>query len=111
MKIRPEDIRKVMERYGESLTDLGADYCREFEDWFKGCEPRIYQDWLESISEYVQKDSPDWPAYRAELLLFQFSNNSLGGRVYEQHDDYLAEFFNQSGAGNRHIIELLQGLE
>ena len=41
--ITPEDVREIMEGYGESLVDLCAiTYELEFTEWFKKREPRIY---------------------------------------------------------------------
>lgn len=102
--IHPEDIRKVMRGYGESLTDLGAKYAPAFHQWYSQREPEVYKAWLESY------ERPLDPKLLPETLLFDFSNNTLDGRVSGRHDSLLVEFCNANASANKHISGLLKRL-
>ena len=102
--IHAEDIRKVMEGYGESLPDLGAKYAAAFQKWYSQREPEVYKAWLEGY------EKPLDPKLLAETLLFDFSNNTLDGRVHDRHDSLLVEFCNANTSANKHISGLLKKL-
>lgn len=85
-KIEPHHVRRVMEQYGESLSDLGGP-TDVFEEWFPAHYPEIYAQWTSSHPAALRGD-----------LLFDISNNSLGGRVYDTHDAILSQFLNEHGA-------------
>ena len=99
-EISEKDIRMVMEEYGESLSDLGANYSKEFAEWFGEKEPEKLRTWVGSTGDYCPED-----------FLYYFSNNSLEGLVYQDHDKHLSNFINQNPEAKRHVLSLLERLD
>ena len=113
-KITPQDIRQVMENLGESLTDLGATYAKDFAVWLRGKRPTIFSGWVADqvkSGHYDPQGKDHTITLDSEELLFDFSNNSLGGLIpdMDAHDGLLAEFCNQCPAAHDHIMDLLEG--
>jgi hypothetical protein len=94
------EIRKIMEGYGESLLDLDTTYGDEFLDWFKINHPTTYGVWQGRQQGDIS----------GEDFLLAFSSDTLGGLVYENFDEILVAFANQSPEANNHLHNLLEGL-
>ncbi len=127
--ITAEDIRTIMEGYGESLGDRGADYEEEFLVWFQEREPKIYQAWRQKEDKWAAQRKKQFPPpvtesaedrkffdkmkdSPAQELLFAYSNNSLGDRLTEeQHDRLLAEFAQVNLRARRHLLRLKEDLK
>ena len=101
--VGPETIRDVMEWYGESLSDLPCDnYEWAFEDYVKARLPARYSQWKDAQKEYG--------GYCP--VLFDWSNNSMGGLITgEEHDRILADFCNLNVKANEQIQRLLDGMK
>jgi len=124
--VNNSDVRRIMEDYGESLTDLEADYSDEFMEWMQSNHSEIYDSWHEDYKkeqdEFIERFRerlrfPDKELNESELelsetFLFEYSNSSLRGNLSsEEHDKYLAEFANQNLKANKHLRGLLSELE
>jgi len=112
--VTPQDIRNVIESYGESLTDLGGqNYSVAFLRWFKEKEPEKFEGWVSEARQYLSEGrSKLTDRVIGEELLFVFSNSSLDGRIsLEQHDAYLSEFCSANPRANKHLQGLLKGLQ
>ena len=116
------DVRRIMEDWGESLTDLGADYSGEFMEWMQSNHSDEYRAWYEGYrkerDEFNKKfgiSDEELKEFELELsktFLFEYSNSSLRGNLSsEEHDKYLAEFANQNLKANKHLRGLLSELE
>ncbi|MBI4919637.1 hypothetical protein HY837_06910 [archaeon] len=106
-QVTPKQIRQIMRRYGETLSDLGSDYDAEFLEWFKQKEPKIYETWLKNEGRYYGKE---------EDLVYEFigafTGDALGSRINNKtHDTLLAEFCSQNPKANKHIYTLLERIE
>ncbi len=114
----------MLEGHGRSLVDLGAEYAEEFYEWFKRREPSIYEEWHAAcVTEKAEADklttsiNPDanlsilGEAGTPEDLLFDFTNNTLGGRVYDTCDQLLLEFAQANLKGALHFRYLLDQLK
>lgn len=114
------DIRTVLELYGSSFVDLGAEYAEEFATWFKERDPEIYAEWHKDVIAEHEKGNriileinleadlgmDEAPAKPTDLL-FDFTNNTLGGRVYDTCDELLLEFFSSCLKARLHFQKLL----
>ncbi len=106
--ITTEDIERLRDYHGaRALSDLGADYDMEFFQWFSGEYAEIFDEWLEQDCECA--DEGDTKI--AEELLFNFTNNTLGMRVYDTYNEILARFCEACLKARRHIREVIQRLD
>jgi hypothetical protein len=103
-QVTEKHIREVMEHYGESLTDMGADYGEDFLKWFMANYRETYRQWINQI-----EDTPI--LVTGKNLLFYFSNESLGGLVSDTHDEILTDFCNQNYHARKHILQLFNDRE
>ena len=112
--VTPQDIRNVMESYGESLTDLGGqNYSVAFLRWFKEKEPEKFESWVSEAKKYLSVGrSKVTDRVIGEELLFVFSNSSLEGRLSrDEHDAFLSEFCSMNPKANKHLQSLLKDLQ
>ena len=100
--VSPENIRDIMEWYGESLSDLCGigNYEDAFDAYVKARMPERYAQWVDA-------QAPHYPS-----VLFDWSNNLLEGLITEEeHNRILADFCNSAVRPNEHIQELLDGMK
>jgi hypothetical protein len=117
--IEPRDVRAIMEYHGESLSDLGAGYGEEFALWMKDNHGDIYDKWEAGCSREGSDEGTKTLLDEAidELFdgmdfIFEYSNSSLNGILsLEEHDEYLANFANESVNARKHLLSLLEQVE
>ncbi len=90
-KITPEDIRKVLERHGEALLDLGcSNWLRDMGPWLNINNPYLY-DLIKPELRY----NDEW-----EILLYEEVSRELADAV-------IAEYCNSDPRAAKSILSLL----